>query len=205
MMGYRGLRCGDRVCLAPVGVRRPQATGHVFIATSLDGFVARADHGLDWLMKRQTDGEDHGYERFVDNVDGVVMGRGSYENVLTFGEWPYEKPVVVMSRTLSQRDIPSDLQTKVSLTDLEPTRLMRSLAAEGWSRAYVDGGLVVQSFLREGLIAEMTIATVPVLIGSGRRLFGELDADIELALVSSRSFASGLVQSHYRVEHELSR
>ena len=174
-------------------------TGHVFIATSLDGFVAREDHQIDWLMKQNTRGEDHGYDDFIGSVDGIVMGRGSYENVLTFGEWPYEKPVVVMSKRLTQSDIPAELKDKVNLTDFEPPDLMQSLRTDGWSRAYVDGGKVVQSFVRCGLIEDVILTTVPILIGTGRRLFGEIDHDIDLDLIGSTSFKSGLVQNHYRI------
>ena len=174
-------------------------TCHVFIATSLDGFVARTDYGLDWLNRFNTSDEDHGYEEFVAGVNGLVMGRGSYETVLSFDDWPYRKPVVVMSKSLAEVDIPAELEGKVRLTRLEPSELMRELDDEGWRRAYVDGGRLVQSFLREGLIADLTITTVPVLIGSGIRLFGELTEDVRLELVRSQAFGSGLVQSHYRV------
>ena len=174
-------------------------TGHVFIATSLDGCVARADHRLDWLTKQPTDGDDLGYDAFMDSVDGIVMGRGSYETVLSFGEWPYAKPVVVMSRTLSQADIPAELQGKVRLVDLDPPQLMASLHEDGWSRAHVDGGKVVQSFVRCGLIEDFVLTTIPVLIGEGIRLFGEIDMDVDLDLISVESFPSGLVQSRYRV------
>lgn len=178
---------------------RPLTSGHVFIATSLDGFAARPDHGLDWLTDRDTGGDDLGYEIFVARMDGLVMGRGTYETVRGFGAWPYTKPVVVASASLTRGAVPEELSESVRISALDPPALMRSLAAEGWSRAYADGGRLVQSFLREGLIEDMVITTAPVLIGSGRRLFGELDRDVELELLGSRSFASGFVQSHYRV------
>ncbi len=118
-------------------------TGHVFMAMSLDGYIARADGGLDWLMKQRTDGEDHGYDAFMASVDGLVMGRGSFETVLSFEAWPYEKPVIVMSNTLGPDDIPDALRAKVCVTDQIPTALMESLSREGWRRAYVDGGKIV--------------------------------------------------------------
>ncbi len=174
-------------------------TGHVFIAVSLDGFIARKDHRIDWLMKQETGAEDHGYDEFIDRVDGIVMGRNSYEKVLTFGDWPYQKPVVVMSKSLSQSDISPELAEKVSITEFDPPELMKSLESKGWDRAYVDGGKVVQSFLRDGLIDDIVLTTIPILIGDGIRLFGETEADIDLELVSAKSFASGMVQSRYRV------
>ena len=174
-------------------------TGHVFIATSLDGFVARPDHRLDWLLKQDTAGEEHGYEAFMDRVDGIIMGRGSYQTVLGFGDWPYRKPVVVMSQTLTPSDVPEALVDKVQLTRLSPSALMQWLAEQGWSRAYVDGGKVVQSFIRCGLVDDIELSVAPVLIGEGIPLFGALEADIDLELLSSTPYPSGFVQSRYRI------
>lgn len=174
-------------------------TGHVFIAASLDGFIARSSGDLDWLMKQETGGEDHGYDAFMAKVDGLVMGRGSFQKVLTFEEWPYAKPVFVMSRTLRQSDIPEDIADKVHLTRLDPPDIMAMLEQMGWTRVYVDGGRVVQSFLRAGLISELILTRVPILIGAGLPLFGQLDRDIDLEHVDTRSFASGLVTSRYRI------
>lgn len=170
------------------------------MATSLDGFVAREDHKLDWLMKQDTQGEDHGYDAFIESVDGIIMGSGSFRTVIGFEEWPYTIPVVVMSQTLTSRDVPARLQGKVKLSALEPQELLARLESEGWERAYIDGGKIVQTFLRLGLIEDLVLTTAPILIGKGKRLFGPGDRDIDLGLVSSKSFASGLVQSHYRVK-----
>lgn len=173
--------------------------GHVFIATSLDGYVARKNHELDWLMKQNTSGEDHGYNTFIENMDGLVMGRGSFETVLTFDEWPYSKPVIVMSRHLTEADIPPALCDKVRVTDRSPDDVMNMLEREGWSHAYIDGGKIVQSFLRAGLISDMILTRIPVLIGDGIPLFGTLSADIDLIHEGTQSFPSGLVTSHYRL------
>lgn len=175
-------------------------TGHVFIATSLDGFIARSDGSIDWLVKQPTAGEDHGYDSFMASVDGVVMGRGSFEAALGFDAWPYEKPVIVMSSHLMAGDVPPALRSKVRISGLAPAALMQQLAAEGWTRAYIDGGRLIRSFLREGLIADITLTRAPILIGHGRPLFGDLPADIELDHASTRSFPSGLVTSRYRVK-----
>ena len=175
-------------------------TGHVFIATSLDGFIARKDGSIDWLMKQETGEEDHGYDAFIASVDGLVMGRGSFEKVLRFDTWPYQKPVVVMSSTLNDTDIPERLKDKVFLSTLTPEALMRDLGDRGWSRANIDGGKVVQSFLRDGLISDLIVTQIPILIGNGRPLFGSMPHDIDLELVESRAFPSGLVTSKYRVK-----
>ncbi len=174
--------------------------GHVYIAVSLDGFIARPDGGLDWLMKQPTDGEDYGYEAFMASVDGLIMGRGSFEKVLTFPDWPYAKPVVVLSRTLSAADIPDDLAGRVRVLSASPQQVMETLAAEGWRHAYVDGGRIVQSFLREGLIRDLTLTRIPILLGQGRPLLGPLDRDIDLKHIETKTFTSGLVQSRYELD-----
>jgi len=170
------------------------------MAMSLDGYIARADGDLDWLMKQKTESEDHGYDSFMSSVDGLIMGRGSFEKILTFDDWPYQKPVVVMSRTLRDTDIPDELRNKAALSSLEPNELMQELGSKGWQRAYVDGGRIVQSFLRAGLISDITVTHIPILIGQGLPLFGQLDRDINLEHLETRSFPSGLVSSKYRVQ-----
>ncbi len=175
-------------------------TGHVFIATSLDGFIARADGAIDWLPGLDSDpGENYGYDDFIASVDGLVMGRNSFEKVLEFGDWPYPKPVIVMSTTLDPSEVRADLAGKVEVSSSSPRALMDELAARGWKRAYVDGGRVIQSFLREGLIRDMVVTRVPVLLGEGLPLFGPLPGDIRLAHVETRAYPSGLVQSRYAV------
>ncbi|MGF6150178.1 dihydrofolate reductase family protein [Pseudomonas fluorescens] len=175
------------------------ATAHVFIATSLDGFIARPDGDIDWLLQRDDPTEDHGYSAFIADKDVIVMGRGSYEKALTFDTWFYDRPVVVLSEQLADSAVPEALTGKLRFSNLKPRDLMEEMAKQGVRRVYVDGGQLVQSFLREGLIADMVITTVPVLIGAGRPLFGALEQDIDLKLVSSRCFPSGLVQSTYRL------
>lgn len=175
-------------------------TGHVFIATSLDGFVARQDHSLDWLLKQpDAEDDDGGFTAFMDSVDGLIMGTGSFRTVLGFGQWPYTKPVVVLSNSLSEQDIPEELKDKVRLSTAAPADLMQELQEQGWTRAYIDGGRMVQSFLRQGLIADLTITTVPILIGSGIPLFGSLDQDIDLQVASSRILPTGMVQTTFQV------
>ncbi|AYZ15556.1 MULTISPECIES: dihydrofolate reductase family protein [Klebsiella] len=174
-------------------------TTHVFIAVSLDGYIARQDGDIDWLLQRDDPTEDHGYAAFIADKDWIVMGRGSYEKALTFDQWPYDRPVLVLSRQLSDIAIPEALKGKVQLSSRTPGEVLADLALQNAHRVYQDGGLVIQSFLREGLVADMIITTVPVLLGAGKPLFGSLTRDIDLTLLSSRSFPSGLVQSHYRL------
>lgn len=172
-------------------------TGHVFMAMSLDGFVAREDHNLDWLMKIDTGGQDQGYDGFIADKDCIIMGKGSFNTVSTFDEWPYKLPVIVMSSSLTVQDIPKQLKGNVEISSLSPTRLMQSLEKKGMSKIYVDGGKIVQSFIIDNLIHDMTITSIPVLIGSGIRIFGKTEKDYNLELVSSRVLNGGFVQSKY--------
>ena len=175
-------------------------SGHVFIATSLDGFIARPDGAIDWLPGLDSDpGENYGYDAFIASIDGLVMGRNSFEKVLTFDEWPYPKPVIVLSRSLEQSSLRDDLRGKVEFSSLVPGELMKNLDERGWNRVYVDGGRVIQSFLREGLIADMVITRIPVFLGEGLTLFGTLDSDMKLSHIETRAYPSGLVQSRYSV------
>lgn len=174
-------------------------TTHVFIAVSLDGYIARQDGDIGWLLQRDDPTEDHGYDAFIADKDWIVMGRGSYEKVLTFDQWPYNRPVLVLSSQLADTEVPEPLKGKVQFSSCTPKEALDELAAQNAHRVYLDGGQVIQSFLREGLVADMVITTVPVLIGSGKPLFGSLPRDIDLMLLSTRSFPSGLVQSHYRL------
>lgn len=170
----------------------------VFIATSLDGFIAGPNDELDWLASVERPGEDYGYEAFVRTVDVLVMGRRSYEVVLGFPEWRYAgKRVCVMSRSLSA----SAMQHGAEVFAGSPSELVAKLRADGAKRAYVDGGALIRSFLAAGLIDDLTISVLPILLGRGVPLFtGEGGVPRhELVLEESRAFPSGLVQSRYRV------
>ena len=167
----------------------------VFVGASVDGFIARPDGGLDWLP---TDDVDHGYREFLATVDALVIGRGTFETVLGFDEWPYgQKPVIVLSSgTLNLTPVHG---RPVEQMHGEPAEVVARLEARGIGHIYVDGGLTIQRFLRAGLIQRMIITRVPVLIGQGIPLFGELDADVRLRHVRTRDFSNGLVQSEYLV------
>ncbi len=180
-------------------MRAAEPTGHVFIAASIDGYIARADGDIDWLTKYATGDEDTGYDDFMRSIDGLVMGRGTFEKVLSFGAWPFKKPVIVLSQSLSQRELRADLDGKVRISSLAPKSLMHALAAEGWTRAYIDGGKVIQSFLKERLINDIILTRVPVLLGDGISLFGKLEGSVALRHIETNTFASGLVQTKYGV------
>jgi len=171
----------------------------VFIATSLDGFIARPDGGLDWLGDPPEEGaEDYGYKKFLDTVDVLVMGRYTYEKVLTFGEFPYgSTPVVVLSHSPVQ--IPESVSEFVETMSCSPVELVKLLSKRGANHLYVDGGNTIQTFLEAGLIQRLIITRIPVLIGGGIPLFGPLQRDVRLRHIDTRVFPGGLEQSEYEV------
>ncbi len=176
----------------------------VSIATSLDGFIARANGDLDWLTEAQSASteQDYGYQEFMDTVDTIVVGRNTFELVLTFDTWPYSgKKVVVLSSIPSA--VPPHLVDNVEWLSLPPQRLVRRLAAQGATHLYVDGGKTIQGFMKAGLIDELTITRVPILIGTGVPLFGPLNHDVRLTYIATRQFENGFVQSKYRVADTL--
>jgi dihydrofolate reductase len=167
----------------------------VFVGTSLDGFIARANHALDFLPPGG--GEPHGYEEFIASVDALVIGRNTFDVVLGFTPWPYgNKPVFV----LSTRGLPAAPPgAVVEHLSGEPIDVVSRLSARGIEHIYVDGGITIQRFLNAGLIQRIVVTRVPVLIGAGIPLFGPLQADVHLKHVATRQYTSGLVQSEYAV------
>lgn len=172
-----------------------------YLAQSLDGFIARPDGELDWLDRANATvppGQDCGYGAFFASVDVLVMGRATFDKVLTFADWPYGTTrVVVLAR--SDLAVPAALGQTVSVSSESPELLCARLAGEGFQHAYVDGGLTVQRFLRAGLLSELTLTTIPVLLGAGRPLFGALERDVSLEHLATVAYPFGFVQSRYRV------
>ncbi len=171
-------------------------TASVFVGASVDGFIARTNGDLDFLP--EGGGEPHGYDEFIASVDAIVIGRKTFEKVLTFGAWPYGRKRVVV---LSSR--PVDLSVVVGGVVEQmagpPGEIVSQLAARGVQHLYIDGGITIQGFLRAGVIQRLIITRVPVLIGDGIPLFGALPRDIRLRHVATRHYPSGLVQSEYHV------
>jgi len=167
----------------------------VFVGTSLDGFIARVNGDLDFLPPGG--GEPHGYDEFIASVDALVIGRKTFETVLTFDTWPYgEKPVFVLS-TRALASAPAG--AVVERMSGDPAEIVSKLDARGIRHVYVDGGITIQRFLQAGLIQRLIITRVPVLIGAGIPLFGAVLRDILLKHVGTRQYASGLVQSEYLI------
>lgn len=169
----------------------------VFIATSLDGYIADRDGGLGWLSEGANPDEgDFGYAAFMAGIDAIVMGRTTYETLRGFDiGWPYEKPVIVLSRSL--KTLPADLSGKAELASGAPAAITRDLNARGLRRLYIDGGRVVQDFLAADCIDRMIVTRVPVLLGGGTPLFGALPHPLRFSHVDTQAMARGLVQSTY--------
>jgi dihydrofolate reductase len=182
-------------CQAAIG-EESTVTVSVFVGTSVDGFIARPNGDLDFLPPGG--GEPHGYNEFMASVDALVIGRKTFETVLAFPAWPYgDKRVVVLSSR------PVDLSAVrggvVEQMAGQPAEIVRKLAASGARHLYVDGGVTIQGFLRAGLVQRLVITRVPVLIGDGIPLFGNLPRDVRLHHVATRHYPSGLVKSEYQV------
>ena len=167
----------------------------VFIGTSVDGFIARPGGELDFLPA--DGGEPHGYNEFIAGVDAIVIGRKTFETVLSFPDWPYGKKRVIV---LSSRPLDSSAaRGAVEHMAGDPAEIVAKLAASGARNLYIDGGVTIQGFLRAGLIQRIIITRVPVLIGEGIPLFGKLPRDIHLRHVATHSYASGMVSTEYQV------
>lgn len=173
----------------------------VFIATSLDGFIARSDGDIGWLTSDEYNigDEDYGYRNFMASVDALVMGRNTFEKALTFENWPYTKTIVVL--THRPLEIPDALSDNVEVMAGDPSKIVEQLADRDLYHLYIDGGKTIQQFLDDGLIQEMIITQIPVIIGEGIPLFGPVEKDIKLEHLSTTSFDDGFVQSRYRIDH----
>ncbi|MFW9965960.1 MAG: dihydrofolate reductase family protein [Candidatus Thorarchaeota archaeon] len=172
-------------------------TNHVYIATSLDGFIATIDGGLDWLDEiPNPQKSDFGYAEFMSGIDAIVMGRKTFEKVLTFDVWPYDKPVYVPSR--SKVDVPTELETKVKAVTGNPKELVNQLKELGHQNLYIDGGITIQGFLEEDLIDEMIITRVPILLGNGIPLFGKLTKRLYFSHERTEFPTEMLAKSYYK-------
>jgi len=170
----------------------------VFIATSIDGFIADKDKGIDWLHSiANPEGLDMGYEAFMNGIDALVMGRHTFETVCRFEmDWPYTKPVFVLSSNI--RKIPKDYREKAQLVSGSLQAVNKSIHDQGYLNLYIDGGKTIQSFLKEDLIDEIIISTIPVILGGGIPLFSELKNTLNFELVSSTIYLDQVVQTHLK-------
>jgi dihydrofolate reductase len=168
----------------------------VFIACSLDGFIARKNYSLDWLTSIPNEiGTDFGYNRFMQNIDAIIMGRNSFETALKFDSWPYSKPVCVLSRTL--HEIPARLRESVSIRRDDVKDILGYFERQHMEHLYIDGGKTIQTFLKEDLIDEMFVTTSGRLLGSGIPLFGTIGREIDFEILSTKRLNPYLSQTVY--------
>lgn len=169
----------------------------VFIATSIDGYIADKEGSIDWLNSiPNPEQDDMRYMEFISRIDAIVMGRNTFETVHEFeGPWPYDKPVFVLSKTLNT--VPNHLVDKVFLINGNPEEVLNHIHSQGFNRIYIDGGTTIQQFLKANLIDEMVLTTIPILLGGGSPLFGELHRPIRFKLKETRTHLGQIVQRHY--------
>lgn len=172
-------------------------THFVYVAMSLDGYIATSDGGVGWLDEiPNPSGDDYGYAAFMKGIDALLIGRNSFEKLLTFDGWFYDKPVMVASNSLEK--IPDHLQEKAFLVRGSLEEVIQQVHDKGHDNIYLDGGMLVQSCLRADLVDQMILTQVPILLGEGIPLFGSLDQPLNFRLVSSVVFNNHLVQSHFQ-------
>ncbi len=166
-----------------------------YVASSLDGYIATPDGGIEWLKPFDNPGEDYGYASFYASIDAVLVGRRTFEQSLSFPEWPYAgKPCWVFSRRKIQVPRPD-----VSVTAGDPRRVMEALYARGLRRAWlVGGGELAGAFQARGLITEYIVSVIPVILGYGIPMLGAARGKKDLKLTDTKSYSSGIVQLRYR-------
>lgn len=174
----------------PIPLSRPKVS--VYIASSIDGYIARKDGNLDWLHYGHAGNEDYGFKKFSSTIDAVVMGKNTYEVVSSFDEWAYkDKRVIVLSHTLAA------VRKEAELFSGQLTELLAKLHTEHIKHIWVDGGITVSKFLEAGLVDDITISIIAIVLGSGIPLFSTMNQEHKCRLVSTQSYPSGLVQLNY--------
>jgi dihydrofolate reductase len=182
----------------------------VFIATSIDGFIAKKDGSVDWLHTAGKpeidlgDQADMGFNEYLSSIDCMIMGRKCMDTIsgmnLTPEQWPYgTTKIVVLSNTV--KEAPENLSEKVEMYSGDLNVLITQLEKEGFKHAYIDGGTTIQAFLNLKLINEITITRAPILLGEGKPLFGKTYNDIKLTNAKSTAFPNDFVQVSYKVSY----
>lgn len=174
----------------------------VYIAVSVDGFIAKEDGDIEWLHRQEFDDATNiglVYDEFISTVDAIVMGRNTFEKVLEFEEWHYEGTEVIVLTT-QDLSLPERLLDKVRRMSGTPQKIVNELKKEGKNHLYIDGGITIQNFLEAGLIHEITITEIPILLGNGIPLFGNRDRECLLELIEVFTSKKGIVQKRYKVK-----
>ena len=170
----------------------------IFLGKSIDNYIAGKNGELDWLeMVSNPDQLDMGYNDLMNDIDAIIMGRTTFETVLSFDiEWPYKKPVFVLSHSI--KEIPAKLKNIVFLISGEETNVLKAIHKKGFYNLYIDGGKVVQNFLKQDLIDELRLTTIPIILGDGVPLFDILPKSLEFTHVKTEVFYHQIVQSYYK-------
>jgi len=177
-----------------IKMKRPKVTA--YIATSVDGYIARSDGSLDWLEKLPGTPAEYGFTDHYANIDAIILGRNTYETIINFPQWPYsDKRVIVLSNTKTG---PVNF-AKIYSGDLN--KLLSNLFSDGIKHIWVDGGKTITSFLEQQLVDRLVISIIPVILGSGIPLFGKIKQEINSKLIASQSYNSGLVQNTYEIHY----
>ncbi|MEH2167973.1 MAG: dihydrofolate reductase family protein [Nostoc sp.] len=167
----------------------------LYIAASLDGYIARTDGGIEWLSILDTEGEDYGYTAFYESIDAIVLGSKTYEVGLGFDRWPYPEK---KSFVFTQRNFQSDREDVVFVSD-PIKQALANIEAQGFKNIWlVGGGKLINSFLQHCLIDEYIISTIPIILGGGIHLFPPSNHEEKLELINSQQYSTGLLQAHYR-------
>jgi dihydrofolate reductase len=169
----------------------------LYIAMSLDGYIAKPNDDLSFLSIVEQEGQDYGYADFVKTVDAVIVGRKTYDKVISMGfDFPYaDKDVYVITRATK----PNIGSINFFTGDLKT--LIGKLKSENGKNIYCDGGAeIVNELLKSNLIDEFIISVIPILLGNGIKLFKDGRGEQKLELVSVQSFDKGLTQLHYKLD-----
>lgn len=169
----------------------------VYIATSIDGYIADKNGKIDWLLKIPNPSDsDYGFSDFMKRVDAIVMGRNTFQTVMNFKDWPYPKKVFVLSKTL--KTIPHEFNDKAEIISSHPHEIVSELAKRGFHHLYIDGGKTIQSFLKCDLIDELIITRIPVILGYGTPLFAKQEIELEFKHEQTEIYENGLIKSTYK-------
>ena len=163
---------------------------NLFIASSLDGYIARSDGSVDWLPENTASG----YERFIKSIDTVVMGKKTYDQVLTFGDYPYkDKKSYVLTRSNDYR-----YNENIEFV-LDAEKLVKALLSDTGTNIWLIGGAeVISTFVNLGFVDEIILSIVPVVLGKGIPLFKDIEKEVKLELIKTTDY-DALVELHYRV------
>lgn len=167
----------------------------LYIATTLDGFIARTDGAIDWLTSADENNTDYGYDSFYSSIDGVIMGSTSYELIRSFGDWPYaDKTSFVFTRRLFE-----PAGDNIHFVSGDPAAFLQSPDIAAFKNLWLVGGSVlISAFHKKNLIDEYILTVLPVVLGHGLRLFTPPIPEHWLTMVSCQQYEGGVLQLHYQ-------